>query len=313
METRQLYAVLAVADAGSVTRAALTLRLVQPAVTRQIKQLEAELGVELFERTRSGMRPTAAGEKLVVHARRAVAELERARAAVASGPDVLRGPVTIGLLDSVTDLLAAPLVDILRREHPHLELRIVSEFAGQLRQLLYDGELDAAILFGVDEPTAFVSRPVAREQMWAAAASGEGLEDGSPVPFSEVARHPLLLPLRGNAIRSMVDQAAAQAGVEPEIVVEADRSRVLTGLAAAGHGWTILPAVCLVDDDAREHLAVAPIADEEMARTLVLARPRTARENRVGAVVVEAMERVMRDAATDGRWAGVTWSAPSQG
>ncbi|WP_143677338.1 LysR family transcriptional regulator, partial [Streptomyces scabiei] len=71
MDVKQLKAIVTVAEVGSVTRAAALLHLVQPAVTRQIRTLEQELGVDLFERTGTGMRPTEAGSIMVDRARRA--------------------------------------------------------------------------------------------------------------------------------------------------------------------------------------------------------------------------------------------------
>src|SRR5437868_12996900 len=98
MDVKQLKALVTVAEAGSVTRAAELLHLVQPAVTRQIRALERELGVVLFERTRQGMRPTDAGMILLEHARRALNELERARVEIQPTPGMVTGIVTVGLL-----------------------------------------------------------------------------------------------------------------------------------------------------------------------------------------------------------------------
>ena len=107
---KQLKALVTVVEVGSVTRAAELLHLVQPAVTRQIRALEQEFGVPLFERTRQGMRPTAAGISLADRARRALTELDRARAELAPSPGAVTGIVSVGLLESTADLLAEPLV-----------------------------------------------------------------------------------------------------------------------------------------------------------------------------------------------------------
>ena len=126
---KQLKALVTVVETGSVTRAGELLHLVQPAVTRQIRSLERELGVALFERTRHGMRPTAAGLSLAERARRALTELDRARAELAPVPGVA-GLVTVGLLESTAELLAEPLVTAVRREHPGIELRAAHRLLG---------------------------------------------------------------------------------------------------------------------------------------------------------------------------------------
>src|SRR3954451_22834948 len=106
VDMKQLNALLTVADTGSVTRAAQLLHLVQSAVTRQIQSLEDQLGVALFERTRTGMLLTDAGSRLVRSARNALPELERAEADVRQDAGVVRGIVAVGLLDSASDLMA---------------------------------------------------------------------------------------------------------------------------------------------------------------------------------------------------------------
>ncbi|SEC92376.1 LysR family transcriptional regulator [Rhodococcus koreensis] len=130
MDVKQLTALVAVADAGSVTRAAELLHLVQPAVTRQIHTLEQELGVPLFERSRAGMELTEPGRLMLERARRVLAELERARAEIRPNPGVLQGIVMVRLLASTSELLAEQLVAAVLREHPAVRLRIVSAGPG---------------------------------------------------------------------------------------------------------------------------------------------------------------------------------------
>jgi DNA-binding transcriptional LysR family regulator len=115
VDVRQLKALVTVVETGSVTRAAELLHLVQPAVTRQIRALEHELGVPLFERTRQGMRPTEAGVSLAERARRALTELDRARAELAPAPGMVTGLVSVGLLESSA---GQPVTLASAAEHP---------------------------------------------------------------------------------------------------------------------------------------------------------------------------------------------------
>jgi len=103
MDLKQPTALATVAEVGSVTKAARLLHLVQPAVTRQIRLLQEDVGVALFDRTRHGMVPAAAGETPVQRARRAPQELERARAEIRPDPDEVSGIVAVGVPESVTD------------------------------------------------------------------------------------------------------------------------------------------------------------------------------------------------------------------
>src|SRR5262245_4295106 len=110
MDFKQLRAFLTVAETGNVTRAAEVLHLVQPAVSRQIQLLEEDIGAALFQRERRGMVLTDAGNALVSYARRAMLELERARAEIAGSSQGIGGLCTLGLLPSTIDTLASPLI-----------------------------------------------------------------------------------------------------------------------------------------------------------------------------------------------------------
>ncbi|MGW1274548.1 LysR family transcriptional regulator, partial [Streptomyces sp. NPDC002491] len=190
MDIKQLKAIVTVAEVGSVTRAAELLHLVQPAVTRQIRTLEQELGIDLFERTGQGMRPTDAGVIMVDRARRALDELERARAEVQPSPGVVTGIVTVGLLESTSDLLAEPLVTAVARDHPGVELRLMTAYSGHLQQWLDAGDLDLTLLYNLDSTPSLNARPLVREHLWAVAPASAGLRADHPLPVAEAARRP---------------------------------------------------------------------------------------------------------------------------
>lgn len=211
MEIRQLRALLAVADTGSVTAAAKTLHVVQPAVTKQIHALESELGVELFERSRSGMSLNANGKRVLERARRALEELDRARAEVLSGTgEDVRGRVSIGLLPSTVGLLAAELISIVSQRYPGIALRVDVGYAGHLAQWLELGDVDVALLFEQPSTSAFRIRPLLREDLWAVAPSSAGLHADEPVTLEELLQHPpCCLPLRTGCAASSTPRPQA--------------------------------------------------------------------------------------------------------
>ena len=109
MDFKQLRAFLTIVETGSVTRASEVLHIVQPAVSRQLRLLEEDLGTPLFHRGRHGMEPTEAGTILIDRARRVLRELDQARDEIRPEPGALTGLVSVGLLPSTSDLLAASL------------------------------------------------------------------------------------------------------------------------------------------------------------------------------------------------------------
>ncbi|MGY0055487.1 LysR family transcriptional regulator [Streptomyces sp. LZ34] len=302
MDVKQLKALVTVAEVGSVTRAAELLHLVQPAVTRQIRTLEQELGVPLFERTRQGMRPTEAGAIMVDRARRALNELERARVEVQPTPGVVTGIVTVGLLESTTDLLAEPLVSALARDQPGIELRLMTAYSGHLQQWLDDGDLDLTLLYNLAGTPSLNVRPLVREHLWVVAPPSEGLRGDDPVPFARVAEHPLVMPAAGHALRSLIDGAAGRAAVEMDVVVQTNSMRVQKQLVRAGHGWTILPGVGIAADVADGTLSAAPLCDPDVWRSIVLGTPRNGRTPPAAEVVARELVRHIASAVHQGRW-----------
>ncbi|MEV5828013.1 LysR substrate-binding domain-containing protein [Spirillospora sp. NPDC052242] len=305
MDLKQLRALVTVAEVGSVTRAAEILHLVQPAVTRQIRTLEQEVGMPLFERTRQGMRPTEAGAHMVYRARRALHELERARAEIQPTPVSVSGIVTVGLLESVTDLLAEPLVSAIAAEHPGIELRLVTAYSGHLQQWLDNEDLDLTLLYNMDNSQSLHTNPLLREGLWAVAPAADELREDRPVPFAEVAEHRLVLPAAGHALRALIDRAAGQAGAELDVAVQTNSLRVQKRLVQAGHGWTILPGVGAADDVAQGLLSAAPLCEPEVRRSVVLATPRGVRLPLAAQVVARSLMDQVHLAVTDGRWRSV--------
>ncbi|GHF12155.1 hypothetical protein GCM10014715_79790 [Streptomyces spiralis] len=235
------------------------LHLVQPAVTRQIRTLEQELGVPLFEQTRLGMRPTEAGSIMADRARRALMELERARAEVRPAPGAVMGIVNVGLLKSTTDLLAEPLVSALARDYPGIELRRMTAYSGHLQRWLDDGDLDLTLLYNLDSTPSLTSRPLVGEQLWVAAPPSAWLRADHPVPFAEVARHPLVMPASGHALRALIDAAAARAQADMDVVVQTNSMRMQKQLVLAEHGWTVLPGVGIAENVMNGSVSAAPL------------------------------------------------------
>ena len=277
MDIKQLKALVTVVEVGSVTRAAELLHLVQPAVTRHIRSLEHELGVPLFERTRQGMRPTPAGLSLADRARRVLTELDRARAELAPAPGALTGIVTVGLLESTVGLLAAPLVSAVLRDHPGIELRILTAFSGHLQAWLDAGDLDLSLLYNLTGIPSLNVRPVVRERLWVLAPSSAGLRAARPLPMRQVAAHPLVLPAPGHALRTLIDRAAAQADVDVDIAVQTNSMSLQKELVRGGHGWTILPAAGVAADIADGSLSGAPLSGPEVWRSIVVGTARAGR------------------------------------
>lgn len=271
MDLRQLTALVTVAEVGSVTKAAQLLHLVQPAVTRQIRTLEEEIGVPLFERTRQGMTLTPAGEAMVERARRAMHELELARTEIRpSGGGEMTGIVRVGLLESVLDVIAEPLATEVSRRHPGIELRLLTAYSGYLRDWLDSGDIDMSLLYNLDDTESLTVVPLLREPLWAVAPPGAELSPSSPVPWEKVLAQPLVLPVTGHGLRALIDQVRSEVSTPPRVTVQTNSMFLQKKLVLAGHGWTVLPAAGVVGDVATGSFSGAPVTAPDIVRSVVL-------------------------------------------
>ena len=309
MDFKQLRAFLTVAETGNVTRASEVLNLVQPAVSRQIRLLEEDVGSPLFERERHGMVLTDSGRALVGYARRAMLELDRARAEIEGAASGIGGLVTLGLLPSTIDTLSSPLVCAIAATYPGIRVRIAMGYAGTLLRWLQSGEIDAALLYGAERSSDIQTRPLIEEALWVIGPKSAKLHRARPVPLATLAGKPLVLPSSPHGIRTLVDHACAVSNVELTISVETNALSVQRSLVIGGHGLTILPPIAVADDLRAQLLSGAPLAGPAITRTIVLALPTnrpTGQHVRcaVDLLVGCAKEAVGAGAWLEGRWLG---------
>lgn len=308
MDLKQLKAFLTVAETGNVTRASALLNLVQPAVSRQLRLLEEDIGTTLFDRSRQGMELTDAGKKLLEYARRVLLEVERARAELQASQGEVGGIVTIGLLPSTCDLLSSALVAEVARNYPQIRMRIAMGYTGTLQKWLETGEVDTALLFydPRHSPTLQFT-PLLEESLWVIGLPTDGLDLSRPVAMSELVGKPLVLPSAPHGIRMLVDEASALMRLELKIVAETNAMSVQKSLVLGGHGLTILPAIAVADDLARNLVTAAPLTDPALTRKIVLALPATRNTTAPVRCVLSLLEKLIKTAVQSGNWPSARW------
>jgi DNA-binding transcriptional LysR family regulator len=310
LDLRHLRAFLTVAETGNVTRAAQVLNLVQPAVSRQIRLLEDDIGAPLFVRGRHGMVLTEAGGALQGYARRAMLELDRARAEIAGSDEGVAGLATLGLLPSTCDLLASDLVSAVAKANPRIRVRIATAYAGTLQQWLESGEVDAALLYDTHPSGTIRTTPLIEEALWVVGPTSAKLRKSRPVALASLAGKPMILPSTPHGIRTLVDHACAVSHVELTIVAETNAMSVQKDLVRGGHGLTILPAIAVADEVARKQFSIAPLAKPTITRTIVLALPANRVIRQHVKCAVEALVQCMKGATKRGAWLEARWLGP---
>lgn len=307
MDHKQLRAFLTIADTGNMTRASEQLNLVQPAVSRQLRMLEDDIGAKLFERKRHGMALTDAGKSLLGYARRAMLELDRARAELSGSPAEVAGIVTIGLLPSTSDLLASALVAAVARHHPRIQMRIAMGYAGNLQQWLASGEIDAAVLYDVEHETAIQAQALVVEPLWLIGPPNAKLNKRRLVTFASLVGKPMILPNGPHGIRSLVDRICAVAKVRLTVSVETNAMSIQKALVLGGHGFTILPPIAVAQELAAGVLSGAPVGDPPLTRTIVLALPAHRAKSRHVRHVEEILRACIQHAVLSHQWPQALW------
>src|SRR3954447_8508202 len=245
MELRQLAYFVAVAEERHFTRAAERVTIAQPAVSQQIRRLEAELGEELFVRDRRAVALTAAGEALLPHARAALAAVAGAREAVGALSGLLTGRLAVGLVQPLPDRQMSRLLGEFRRRHPHVELALIEGEPEALGTSLSAGRLDVAViaLGRYDRPPPDLeTRLIATEPVVVALHPEHLLATRAAIALRALREEPMVTLVRGSRLRNTLEAACRTAGFAPRVVAETSDLGLLVELAAERIGVAILPA-----------------------------------------------------------------------
>ncbi len=307
MDFKQLRALVTVAETGNVTRAAALLNIVQPAVSRQLRLLEEDIGAELFDRSRRGMELTEAGRTLVEYARWVLGKLDQARAEIQPTPGGIGGIVVVGLLPSTCDLLSSTLVGAVAQKYPGIRLRIATAYAGTLQSWLESAELDLALLYAPKHTAAIRIKPLLEEDLWVVGLPAAGLDAGTPYPVRDLAKHPLVLPSAPHGLRLLVEQAANLQGIPLNVVAETNAMSVQKILVRGGHGMTVLPTIAIVEEIAAGLFVAAPLIDPPMTRTIVLATSSSRHTATSVRCVATELVSCMKRAISAGQWPAARW------
>ncbi len=305
MDLKQLRALLAIAETGSVTKASEILHIVQPAISRQVKLLEEELGVVLFERERHGMVPTAAGRKFVERVRRALVEIDEGRREISPGKQEFSGTVVVGYLPSTAEFLSSSLMARLRQSYPHITVRSYVTYLDDLESSLERSEADIALVFPrPDSVSRYPSDKLLEESLYLVGPPDSGLDMDTPVALSELGQVPLILPATSNGIRALVERECTASGVTLNVAIETNSMTLQKNLVLQGMGMSILSAFIVYDEVRRGELCAAPIASDHLRRGLHLARAVGRNLSPAAAKVADELTQAVRTLVAEGRWPG---------
>lgn len=311
MDLRQIEYFVQVAELGSFSKAALALQMAQPALSRQVKSLEIELGQALLLRNGRGVTLTDAGELFLKHGHGILHQVQRARDELRSSQGQVSGKIVVGLPPSLGLGLTAPLAAAFRQRFPDAELAIVEGLSSHLAEWLMVGRVDLALLLNPDPRPEIDTAPVFEEPLFLISPKA-GLDApaaDSAVEFRALADCPLVIPDRVHAIRRLVETRAAHLGMRLTIAMEVASADGILDLVRLGFGHAVLPFSALARRDAVALYGARPIVEPRLPVVVTTAvsavRPLTplvnAMRDRVADLVRERAAQWVGPAASRGR------------
>ena len=302
MDLRQLRTFSCVAELGSLSKASDTLRVAQPALSRQIKLLEHELRAELFTRNGRGMVLTDAGRLLLARTAGIVRQIDQVRDEIQSAGGPPSGRVVLGLVPTVSCVISARLARRTVDRYPGISLCIVESYSGHLMEWLHRGEMDLALIYGPSSDLHLTVQSLGRDTIVAVGPRGSGLAQKKQVDIGWLLRQRLVLPSHSHGLRALIEHAAAKKKLKLDVKLEADSFRVLTSLVEEGLGYTLLPPSSVRNEVAAGRLETAAIAKPAPMRELTLASP----IDHPGSTAITLITELIRDELSacreDGLW-----------
>ncbi|HEY9314037.1 LysR family transcriptional regulator [Williamsia sp.] len=267
MELRQLEYFIAVAEEANFTRAAERVRISQSGVSAQIRQLERELGAELFDRSSRIARLTPAGRAAIGPARNALAAVGTVGQAVDDLGGLVRGRLSIGMVIGCTIMPLFVAIAKFHTSYPGIEIAVQEANSDQLADDVLGGRLDVAIV-GTAGPAGDGLRAsvIVSEGLVALVPPGHHLAERACVTVSDLAGEAIVAMPPGTGIRAVLDTACAAADLSPRVVVEASAGDAVLECAARGLGIGILSAS--MGSDHLGRLKVIPIEAVDVAAQL---------------------------------------------
>ena len=279
MDLRQLQYFIAVYESGSISLASARLHVAQPAVSRSLQALAADLGVVLFERQGRGIRATEAAHRLHAHALQIMHDLETTRMNVQHVEKSPVGHLTLACTDQLGRLVTPPMLAMFHELYPQVSITIWEGTSSTVYDWVTSGTVDIAILTSPPKNPMIRVRHVHHEPMSVILSNHWNETDYAhlikPVlSLEDLAELPLILPRRGNPHRTLIEQALAGSKRNAKISVEVDVVATITSLVVRGLACTVMLAKAAEYENRLGLVRIIPIAAPGISAAVSLLTPR---------------------------------------
>ncbi len=303
MDTRALRYFQAVAEFGSYSRGAEFLRISQPAVSRQIRALEQDLGRPLFVRHSHGVSLTDAGRTLLERSQAILRQFDQARDDIRGGESGPSGTVTLAVPPAAGHFLIPELTRRFSALYPTVFLKVAAGFSVYIHEWLVRGRVDLACLHDPVPQPGFVVTPLAREEVFLVGKPGGWAPPRDHVRTQDLADVPLILPGRPNASRRLLDGWLSRRGIRLNVRMEADDHLIIRALVRDGLGCSLLTQGAFLADLRSGELQAWPFRPRAYWGLALMEMPDERRSAPVAALA-QLVRETVRDQVRSKAWPG---------
>ncbi|MFC4766773.1 LysR family transcriptional regulator [Effusibacillus consociatus] len=273
MELRQIKYFIEVAKREHFTEAADALHVAQSAISRQIANLESELGVQLFVREGRNVRLTPEGQIFLEHMEIAINEIEKAKQEIDEFLDPEKGTIRVGFPTSLAAHTLPMVISAFREKYPNVGFQLRQGSFKNLIDSVIKGEINLAFIGPVPTNISEIKgRIFFLEKIVALLPSNHVLADRSSIRLDQLRTDSFVLFPPGFVLRNIVVEACQQMGFKPNVSFEGEDIDAIKGLVAAGLGVTLLPEITLIDNKPRDTVKI-PISEPNVTRTVGIIIP----------------------------------------
>lgn len=241
MEWEQLEYFQTLARIQHVTKAAETLSITQPALSRSIVRLENYLGVPLFDRQGRSITLNKYGERFLKRVDSIIKEFTEGREEIQSLLQPDQGEVSLGFLHTLGTTIVPNLIGAFKDQYPNVHFQLNQSHSNQLLDKLRSGELDLCLLASFPVESNIMWKPLWKEELFLFLPKHHVLATRQEITLNEIAHEPFVLMKEGFALRVTMDHIFEQVNITPNIVFEGEEAATIAGFVAAGLGVSILP------------------------------------------------------------------------
>jgi len=292
MTLNELRYAVAVAQERNFRRAAECCFISQPALSIAIQKLEDELGIQIFERSKTEIAVTNIGNLVIEQAQRVLEEADKVKVLARSGNNPLVGPIRLGVIFTVGPYLLPKIIPTLRKLAPEMPLNIEEGLTANIEQQLRNGHLDAAILALPFDVPGIITTPLYDEVFKVVVSSSHPWAQMKSLRSSVLAKEKVLLLDSGHCFSNQVTEFCPELSRHSHDTVQGNSLETIRNMVASGLGVTVMPACATNPYPGDKLLQVVPFASPEPSRRIAIVWRKSFSRQRAIDVIKEAVLKV---------------------